>query len=1302
MTGSRGFVIPLRLVSRPEKQRETSRQPMGVRSSRVSRIELRARVATVLASLVGLVFALGVSSSASAAWGQRFVTHARSSEASVPRPAPTASLSLGAAGLELDAPPPPEQPTQPLRTRQTEVDIESTLQSKRSVPPFWIKREYDTHVTRAVAFPPLFIHRTPKPGHPEKLLHADLALTFGWYSKSTGRRRWFNPVGLFFGGFSERKTQWGAIPLLMGYRRVGEQFNFGQFPLVWWWGTKFVKNFLVVPFHYQQKRPDGFQAVSSLLFWYGHSNLDDTDLQNDRRHFVAAPLFWRFQRGLRQFDFAFLYFGGYDKLEGRDYRAVLPFAVWGSSEFGNRKELWTLPWVQREDRARATSAWAVPLALTFRTKTRDKELFTATPLFWRTKNHLKGSTFTLAGVAGIYDDPDQRNNFVAPFWYQFKDKQADASTSILLPLGFARRTPERRAVWTLLGGGARGEKGWAMGVTPALTFAGRSESGRSWQGVLGAFWHVRNPNWGDGKGRDTGVMGPLAFWSKKGDMLHVGLPPLLVFGGGDGSKHYQVFTPLIWHVRDPAKQRRTFVLAPFYHHKYDLGFEGGLAPVAFWGNTRERRYGIVPPLLFAHVANPDETRALTLSPLFVRSNGPDHRTLGIGLLGWDVERPNERHTTVFPFMYRRRKDDSVLLATLLGGTYRTPETSTSVYTLAYHRRTPKWRGFGFAPILYHHEKQVPGGIQRNTTVFPVFTRTRSPQYDLDMWSPLVWRSSVRGERPRRNLAVIPFYFRQRQPDGIDVDAGLPWFWSRDERRRTHTLIVGPGFHRLSRTALNAGIAPIYWWHDSAKKRRLLALPAIFHFENKDNDEHTTVALPFWFDRQRANGARTWAAFPFVIGTKRLYNFTRFSLTPPLYFDVFRINRNVRFTGFVPLLFRYQKCGFRDDDEPGCQYTLWGSAPFFLYGRNGQGRRTHAAALLYYWDRSPDGWKLYTPLFGVNNQPGKELGWYAAGPLLAIKTTRTHRRVMSFPLYYRRAHRLEDESLTLVAPPLFISQHREDRRWFEAGLLVWQFRKQHKITTTVLPPIFFMSDAYAQRRLYWLAPLFLRDNQIANDKTWTAIAPALYVQHRDGEDLDFVQFPLVWHIERGANEGTFGAFVWWDIRVKDKTFQTVPALYTRWATSLKDTKVIGPGLGWWTRGRGPNAGEFAWRALFGAFGAGREDGRRYISIFGAKIDRGPANASAQTRRRLRALDRQARRASRRLDRKEARLERAQRRLERLEARTGRSPSRVRRWRLERAAARVQRAQAAVQKTEVRLGELRDEASLHGEEARAGLP
>jgi hypothetical protein len=505
-------------------------------------------------------------------------------------PGPGVSLGIAATSLAASA---PEPDPAPVAGDPPEDDVERRTESKllrsRSVP-----RCGSTASTTPTAPGPSPFRRcsstasqarAPREAAPRRSV-ADLRVV----SESAQRRRWINPAALFFGGFSERKTVWGALPLLMGYRRVGEQFNFGQFPLVWWWGTKFVKNFLVVPFHYQQKSPDGFRAVSALLLWYGHKNLDDANLENDRRHFVAAPVFWRFQRGLKRFDFGFLYIGGKNELEGRTYTAVTPLFLRHTSEFGNRNELWTIPWIRRRDEARGQSAWAVPLALTFRTRDPDRSLLSATPLFWRAKNQLRGSTFTLAGPVGHYDDPEQRNSFAAPLWFRFHDKDASATTQFLVPLLLTRKTPEKTAVWTVLGGGRKTTRGFGFAVPPALTFGVRRDDGRRLGSIAGVLWHSYRPQSEDRPGRSLWVAGPVGYVDRRTDGTKVGLPPLLTFGGREGTKTYQVITPLLWHVRDrdPAVDRRTLVTGPFYHHRTRAGFDGGLAPIAFWGRNAER------------------------------------------------------------------------------------------------------------------------------------------------------------------------------------------------------------------------------------------------------------------------------------------------------------------------------------------------------------------------------------------------------------------------------------------------------------------------------------------------------------------------------------------------------------------------------------------------------------------------------------------------------------------------------------------------------------------------------------------
>lgn len=1085
----------------------------------------------------------------------------------------------------------------------TELEQPKLLR-KRNVPPFWIHKEYDTHTTRAMPFPPLFIDRKPKPDHPEKLLHADLSLTFGWYDKNRDKRRWISPLALFYGSFSEHKTVWGAAPLLMGYKRVGEQFNFGQFPLVWWWGNRHVKNFFVLPVHYQQKAPEGFKGVSGLVVWYGSKDLGDADPLNDRKHRVVFPVFLHLQRGLKRLNISPLYLGGRNDEKGTKWRSVLPLFLWESLESGNRKELWTLAFISRKDKARQKRAWAIPPLLTFSTRARGKGLMAITPLVWRGKNAAKGSTTWVAGPIGSYRDDQQRNNWVAPIWWHFKDTRHDTSTSVFAPLIHVRRSPTETRVDTLLASGLRGKDGTrAAGFYPLLSHVRWGGTGRTHQFLLGGlFWHVKNPRTFDGKGHDKWGVGPLVYNVRRGERRDFGIPPLMVFADREGTKSRQVITPLFWHVRDkdPAVDSRTVVFAPAYYKKSKTDLQFGLPPLFMARGGSQHRWTVIPPLLFGHHTDVANQESLTVHPLFARYKKPGHHTLGAGVLFWDVKRPEERHSVLFPLYYRRHKDGRTTTMTWLGGARREGKKLTWVATMLYGQRDEQHRSFGIVPLFFHDKRLAKGNEGQTDVLFPLFVRDRRPARDLDVYTPLVWRSAVRGDKPRKNLAVVPLYFRQRQPGGVDVDAGLPFFVSRDKSRSTHTVVVGPYFHRLSRKQLHSGIAPLTWWMDSEQKRRLVSLPLIFHQEEKKTGKRTTIAVPFWFDRRLANGRRTWAAFPFVVGRKGQYNFTRLSVVPLGYFDIFRMSKDYRFTGFVPLLFRYKKCGYREGDEDGCDYTLWGSFPLFLAGKDGRGRVTHGALGLYYFDKDPGGKRMYTLLGGGNYRKGERLMWYA---LTAFRdVSRTHATTGFLPLFFHRKNRdvSKNESTTLLVPPLYIGQHKGDRRWFEAGLVAWHFRRPHKVTTLVLPPVFGIQHAYAERRLTWVAPLFLRDNHWGKDKATTLLPPLLFVQHRNQDKNTAIQLPLVWHFERKGNLTTIGVPLWYDFRRGANRTQFVPVLYTRRVTAERALNVIGPGLAWWGKGRGPKEGDRMWRALLGLFGGGTENGQRYAAFFGAKI------------------------------------------------------------------------------------------------------
>ncbi|KIG18202.1 hypothetical protein DB30_01706 [Enhygromyxa salina] len=1118
------------------------------------------------------------------------------------------------------------------------------LQSKRTIPPFWLERDYNTHKTTALTLPPLYFHRQPKPGHPETLAHVDLSLTIAYYAKSRRKQRWMNPLVLFFGGFSEHKTVWTAMPLLMGYRRVGEQFNFGQFPFVWWWGNRHVKNLFVFPVHFRKKTPDQVFGVSGFLAWYGSRNLDDDTVDNDRRHFVFAPIFFRFQRGLKTIDASPLYFGGKNLANGLTHRTILPFVHWESREFGNRKELWTIPWIRRTDVARGRSAWALPLLLSFRDRNPERELMALTPLLWHHRDRVRDRNTWVTPLGGHLQDPQQAISWAAPVWWRFVDRRAKTSVNVIAPLAVWKRSPTKLSVHTLALSYWRdkAEGGGGGGSLPLLSFVHHSQL-RSRQFVLGGlFWRFAN-NDPAGTGsvdpiarRSAWGVGPLVYRSKRVeqdvDRARFGIPPLLTFTGRDGSKSHQVVTPLFWHYRDrdSANQHDTWVVPPLYVQKRAEGFRAGLPPVFFAANDERYRYAVIPGLLFGHVEDKLTQTQRTISPLFVRTKSPDSRVIGAGLIAWDVQRQidagpgsvalKQRDSVLFPLYYRRERGDRTLHVSPLGGALRGPDGTAWLGALAYGFKRESTdeagiqrSGGGLLPLIHHENRRDASGklVGATTSVFPLFLRDRRPERDLDIWSPLVWRGRIRGDNPRNNLAIVPLYFGQRQPGGVDLDASFFFVWSRDRTRHTHTLVAGPFYHRLQRDKLITGLGPLSYWEDSSKRRLLVVPPLIVSLEDKVKRTRTSVALPIWFDRVQAN-RRVWMAFPVMVGVHRKNDFTKAGLAVPLFYDIHRLGKNYRFTGVVPLLFRYQKGGFQADDDPADRYTLWGSFPLFFYGHDGHGRTTHSAGALYLWDKSPDGWKFFTPLAGVAQKPGKQVSWYA--PLIYRKVTNEQHTTFLWPLIaYHKGYRkgqdgkpYKDISTTWVLPPLYVGRHNEDRSWWQSTLLVWQFKRPHKVSTAVVPPVFFLQDSYKQRRLHWLLPLYVRDNNMAKGEAWTAVMPGLYLQHRNEKHNNAVQFPLLWHFDNPKRRVTIGGFVWYDVRLPERGTKTqiLPFIYARRETDDRVGHMVGPGLGTWRREAEGQPPALHWRALFWIVGGGNEDGQRYLWLFGAKIKLAP--------------------------------------------------------------------------------------------------
>lgn len=786
-----------------------------------------------------------------------------------------------------------------------------------------------------------------------------------------------------------------------------------------------------------------------------------------------------------------------------------------------------------------------------------------------------------------------------PLWFKSEDLRTQSRAQLLFPLAYWSRSPDERAIHTPLASLVRGKNRRLTGVWPLASFSSQRDQDLDRVLLAGTFWQRKRAknkisHWG---------LGPLFWKFQRGQQRSWWLPPLLSGLRYGPTSHLQMLTPLLWHsarkVTPQAWQHRVMA-GPLYASWGPKSHGLSLAPLWFHHRSQAIDFTVLPLLLSGYRRLARDNSRTFISPFFVQHRTPQVRSTGIAGLFWDIQRKDERHTALFPLFYRYRTPHRTGLFTPIGATWAKGDTQRSLWGPLFGKRTPKGYTWGLFPLWARHRSD------RSSVdlLAPLWLRARTPNRDLDMFTPLIWRTKVRGPKARSGLAIAPFYFRKREPGGFDVDAGPGFYWSRDQRRRTHTLIAGPFFHRLSRKGLHTGIFPLTWWKDSVDRHHFVALPLIFHTENKRARTHTTVGFPLWFDRQRAPNRRTWLAFPFVLGREFPSYFTRVGIGAPGIIDTFSLKKNRRLTGWLPFFFRYQKCGFQKRDPEGCRYTAYGSFPLFFYGKTKNGDRlAHSALALYYYERNKARRKFFTPLAGIDREPGKRMTWYA-GPIYRSVTNDKIRHGI-VPFYMHGRDRLVDRQTTLILPPLFISQHKEDRRWFEAGLLAWHFRSQHQVVTLVAPPIFGHQHTYAERKRSWLLPIYWDDHQMGKGSRSSAIFPLLWFRNRNTKGSTAIQFPFWWDFKRGEDRRTrlFLPPLWIDVqRSKHHRTRMIPGLWYHRARRRKDTTVLGPGLAWWTHHEDPNPNDQIpanrdWRVLFGIFGGGRKEGRPYFSLVG---------------------------------------------------------------------------------------------------------
>ncbi|HYP91291.1 MAG TPA: hypothetical protein VEQ59_24160, partial [Polyangiaceae bacterium] len=147
-------------------------------------------------------------------------------------------------------------------------------------------------------------------------------------------------------------------------------------------------------------------------------------------------------------------------------------------------------------------------------------------------------------------------------------------------------------------------------------------------------------------------LAPLYFTGKHADGGYTIIPPLLTYMNTDGRTGFNMVGPLFcsWKGGGNCDARSA--------ESIDMG----VAPLYFFGQSAERKYEVVPPLLHYYRYNDRDLSWFNIWGPYYREHTQKREMLHLLPLYYSIWGKNQRHTTVFPFFHYGYKDNEWMVA----------------------------------------------------------------------------------------------------------------------------------------------------------------------------------------------------------------------------------------------------------------------------------------------------------------------------------------------------------------------------------------------------------------------------------------------------------------------------------------------------------------------------------------------------------------------------------------------------------------------------------------------------------------
>lgn len=288
----------------------------------------------------------------------------------------------------------------------------------------------------------------------------------------------------------------------------------------------------------------------------------------------------------------------------------------------------------------------------------------------------------------------------------------------------------------------------------------------------------------------------------------------LYFQGGRPDGGYTLIPPLLYY-KHLDKTGGTEVLGPGFcfwrggqrcDTRTATHIDFGVAPLYFYGQSRERKYELVPPLLHYYAYNDRDLSWINVWGPYYRDHTQKRDLLHLLPIYWSLTKPNgARHTTVFPLFHYGHEDQSWLLVNPLFLMNRGDKGERTFVTWGYAR----YRG-----------------------------RT-----ELDMITPFFWHYRDPDAHLDEKL-VFPFYYSKQSPRESTV-ALFPFYAHKERFAISETTFITPFFqHSHDLTGWSTNIHPVLYLGRSNKQSHTVIAPVFYDFVGTES--RATVAFPFYW------------------------------------------------------------------------------------------------------------------------------------------------------------------------------------------------------------------------------------------------------------------------------------------------------------------------------------------------------------------------------------------------------------------------------------------------------------------------